>query len=105
MQLLGDRTLRRLGVRGTHLLDLGLEGIEVDKEINSSLCESFHAAFVVGAGVNMVYADAIHAQFGHAGDVALTLLGVDQRVMGHELVGDSWTVSAAQLVDWSEYPS
>lgn len=45
----------------THLLDLGVEGIQVDKEINASLCKRVHAAAVVGTGVNVVNADAIYA--------------------------------------------
>lgn len=46
---------------------------------------------MVAIGVHVVHADRVGAQFGHASDVALALGGVDEGIVGGELVGDTWT--------------
>lgn len=76
----------------TYLLDLSLKGVEVNKEVNASLCKGGHAADMVRAGINMVDADGVYAELGHASDVELALLGVDQGIVGRELVSHSWRV-------------
>lgn len=38
----------------THLLDLGVERVEIDEEIDSIVRECLHAVFVVAVGINMV---------------------------------------------------
>ena len=44
-----------------YLLDLCVKGIQIDKEINTSLCKRIHTARMVGTRVNVVDTDAIYA--------------------------------------------
>lgn len=46
---------------------------------------------MVGIGVHVVHANRVGAQLGHANDVALALGGVNERIVGGELIGDTWT--------------
>lgn len=45
----------------------------------------------------MVHTDGVGAKFGHANDVALALGRVNQRVVGGELIGDTWTQLVRQM--------
>ena len=74
----------------TDLLDLGGESIEVDKQIDPCVREGRHASFVVGRGIHVVHTNGVGAQLGHASDVALALRGVDERIVGSELIGDAY---------------
>lgn len=38
----------------------------------------------------MVHTNGVGAQLGHASDVALALLSVDERIVGSELIGDAY---------------
>lgn len=75
----------------SYLLDLSVEGIQVDKQVDPGIRERGHAALVVPIGVHVVHTDRVGAQFGHASDVALALGGVDEGIVGCELVGDTWS--------------
>lgn len=74
----------------SYLLDLSVEGVQVHKQVDARIRERRHAALVVGLGVHVVHTDRVGTQLGHASDVALALVGVDERILGSELIGDPW---------------
>jgi hypothetical protein len=78
-----------IGVHTSYLLDLGGESVEIDEHVDPGICQSRHTTIVVSTGIHVVHTDGVRAQLGHANDVALALRGVDQRVIGSQLVGDT----------------
>lgn len=76
-------------VHTPYLVDLGGESVEIDEHVDPGICQSRHATVVVSIGIYVVHTDGVRAQLGQANDVALALGGVDQRVIGSQLVGDT----------------
>lgn len=72
-----------------YLLNLSFKSVKVDEEVNAGFRESLHTTCVVGSWVDVVNANGVDAQFGHASDVSDALIGVDQRVVRSELVGNT----------------
>lgn len=66
-----------------------MKGIEIHEQIDASVREGLHTTAVVGQGINMVDANGISAQLGHAHDVPLALFRVYEGIIGDELVGDA----------------
>lgn len=66
-----------------------MEGVEIHEQIDASVREGLHTTAVVGPGINMVDANGIRAQLGHAHDVPLALLRIDEGIIGDELIGDA----------------
>lgn len=71
------------------LLDLRVERVQVQPDIDAGILKRLHAIIVVRGRVNVIDAYRIGAESLHELGVARTLLVVDKRVIGHELVGDS----------------
>lgn len=77
-----------LHVVTTHLLNLCVEGVQIDKKVNTRLRKGIHTALVVSVWVDMVDTNAIDPQLSHLRDVALALFRIDERVLRDELVGN-----------------
>ena len=75
---------------GVVLVELGVEGVEVEEEVDLGLEEGLHAAVMVGGGVDVVDPDGIGAEGGHEAGVAVALFGVYKGVVWRELVSDAW---------------
>jgi hypothetical protein len=73
----------------TYLFDLGIEGIQVDPEIDPSIFKGRHAGLVVAIGVDVVDAYGVGSDLLHEGSIELALGVVDQRVIGGELVSNA----------------
>jgi hypothetical protein len=69
--------------------DISAKGIQVQKEVDSSIFKGRHAAIVVAARIYMVDTDGIGTQFFHEGGVASALRGIDQRVVLGQLIRDT----------------
>lgn len=81
--------MSEIGCWSSYLLNLGGEGIEIDEQIDPCVRESRHAALVVGSGIDVIHTNSICAQLGHANDIALALGGIDERVVGGELISNA----------------
>lgn len=44
---------------------------------------------MVGSGINVVHSNGVGTQLGHAHDIALALGGIDKRIAGSQLIGDT----------------
>ena len=69
-----------------YLIELGVKGVQVDKEINSHVSKCRHAAAVVGGRIDMVHAYGIGVEILHQLCIAFTLRFVDERVKRNELI-------------------
>lgn len=68
---------------------MGRKGIEIDEQVDASICKGRHAALVVAIWIHVVHSDGVGAQLGHAHDIALALGSVDKRIVGSQLIGDT----------------
>lgn len=75
--------------RSNYRLYLGREVVQVDEEVDASVSEGVHAAFVVSSRVDMIDSNHIGAQILHLLRITLALVGVDEGISGDELVGDA----------------
>lgn len=66
--------------------DGGIEGIEIEPDVDSCIAESGHAAIVIGSWVDVVDADGVGTDGLHGLGVELTLVGVDERIVRGTLV-------------------
>lgn len=73
----------------TDLLDLCVKSVEINEQVDAGICQNFHAAVVIGMGINMVDADGVGPQFGHELNVASALFRVDEWIIGNELIRDA----------------
>lgn len=71
------------------LLDLGIERVEVDPDVDSSVSECLHAIGVIRIRIHMVNTDRVGADGLHEGRVETTLCRVDEGIVGYQLVGDT----------------
>lgn len=72
-----------------YLAQLGIKGVQVDKEIDSHVSECRHATAVVGGRINMVHAYGISVQILHQLRIAFALRFVNEGVKGNELICDA----------------
>jgi hypothetical protein len=80
--------LRRIPLRSA-LVDLRIEGIQIQPDVDSGIRKRLHARIVVGLGVDMVHADRVGANRLHERGVGRTLRRCHERVIGDELVCDA----------------
>lgn len=80
----------RIASVSSYLLDLRVEGIKIQPDIYAGGSEGLHAAVVVGGGIDVVNAYRIGANRLHELRVELALRVVNERVVGDELVCDSY---------------
>lgn len=73
----------------TDLLDLSVKSVEINKQVDASICQSFHAAVMIGLGIDMVDANGVGSQLRHEFNVASALLRVDERIIRNELIRDT----------------
>lgn len=66
--------------------DIRVKRIEVNQQVNTGISKCGHATIVVGTCVNMIDPQSVGAKLLHKLDIALALLGVDQRVIRAKLV-------------------
>lgn len=69
--------------------DVGVKGVEVNQEIDTSVSKCLHASVVVRCIVNVVDAQSIGAELFHQLNIALALFGVDEGILRAELVRDA----------------
>lgn len=72
-----------------YLVDLGVEGIQVDKQVDTCILKGTHTAAVVTSRVNMIYAYSIRSQLLHGGSIAFALALIEKRIGRDKLVGNS----------------
>lgn len=89
----------------TYLFDLGAERIEINKQVNSyhnqplsrwrarsiltCICQRSHTTLVVRAGIHVVHANRIGAQFRHASNIPLALGRIDKWVTWGKLISNT----------------
>ena len=81
--------LRRVPL-GRDLLNLRVEGVQIQPDVDARVGEGAHALGVVLLGINVVDADRVGANGLHESGVEAALCGIDERVIGDELVGNAW---------------
>lgn len=72
------------------LLNLSVEGVQIQPDVDTGIGEGLHAVIVVGRGINVVDANGVGANRLHEVRVELALLVVNERVVGNELVSDAF---------------
>ena len=75
--------------QSAYLVYLRIECVEVDEEVDASVCKSRHAAFVILSRINMVDSDSVRAQILHLFGVELALICIQQWVLFGQLVGNA----------------
>lgn len=83
--------------------DIGGEGIHINHSVDTSISESTHATIMVGISIDMVDTNRVGTQFLHQGSIPGALVGVDQRVIREQLVGDAldeelFTLTSKELI-------
>lgn len=73
----------------TDLLDLCVKSVEIDEQVDACICQNFHAAVMIGMGIDMVDANGIGPQLGHELNVAIALFRVDEWIIRNELIRDT----------------
>jgi len=58
-------------------LDGSVEGIQINHEVDSCVCQGTHTARMISSWADMVYSNSICAEGLHKAGIALALLGVD----------------------------
>jgi hypothetical protein len=76
----------------THLLDLSVKCVKVNEQVDASSGKDVHARFVVGDWINMVHPKGIGTQSFHEVGITLTLRAIDQRIIRHKLIGNSFDI-------------
>lgn len=74
---------------GTYSLNVRVEGVQVDKQVNARVIHGLYTPVVLSIRIHMVHANGVHSQFLHQGKVPLALVGIDERILGNELVGNT----------------
>ena len=86
-----------LRLRHARSLDVGIEGVQVEPDVDTGVSESLHAAIMVRTRIDVVDANGVGAQGLHQVGIAGTLVVVDERVVRQELVSDAlcrWSVES-----------
>jgi hypothetical protein len=78
--------IRKRAVPRTYRVNSCGKGIQIDKEIYTSGCESAHTSIVVSARVNIVYSNGVRAKNLHRGGIKLALSPIDQRIVIRQLI-------------------
>lgn len=73
----------------TDLLDLSVKSVEINEQVDAGICQSFHAAVMIGMGIDMVDANGVGSQLGHEFNVASALFRVDEWIIRNELIRDT----------------
>ena len=73
----------------TCLVELGVEGVQIQPEVYAVRGKGTHACIVIGSRVYMIDAYSIGPQICHRGSVKGALSSVGERVEGGKLVGNA----------------
>lgn len=71
-----------------------MEIIQINKDVDTSICKRAHTALVVSVWINVVYSNRIGAQILHLSGIARALFGIDQGVVRDQLICDSYPILA-----------
>ena len=72
-----------------YLVKLGVEGVQIEEQVDTSRGKGGHAGVVIPTRVYMVYPYSIGPQVCHGGSVECTLSCIGQRVKGGKLIGNA----------------
>ena len=73
----------------TCLVELGVKGVEIEEQVDTSRGKGSHASVVIATRVHMIYPYSIGPQVCHGGSVECTLSCIGQRVEGGKLIGNA----------------
>jgi hypothetical protein len=72
-------------------IDSCVEGLQINKQVYSSICERAHTTRVVSGRIDVVYSNGIRSQSLHGGSIELALIRIDQGVGVRQLIRDTCT--------------
>jgi hypothetical protein len=92
--------LGRVPLRLSHTWSIygGVESVQVEPDVDTSVGEGLHAGVVVGFWVNVVNADGVGAQGLHQVGIEGALGVVDERIIWQELVGNTLRRKSVDMV-------
>ena len=73
----------------TCLVKLGVKGVQIEEQVDTSRGKGSHASVVIATRVYMIYPYSIGPQVCHGGSVECTLCCISQRVEGGKLIGNA----------------